>query len=55
MVLDNATVELVSHSVKDARVLFKDGGYIGVNDGDGWRYYPPHKVEHVESNPEARQ
>jgi len=50
MVLDSADVELKSHSVEDARVLFKDGGYIGVNDGDGWVYYPPHKVESVESN-----
>jgi len=55
MVLDNADVVLKSHKVKNARVLFKDGGYIGVNDGDGWTYYPPHKVEHVESNPEASQ
>jgi hypothetical protein len=55
MVLDNADVVLKSHKVENARVLFKDGGYIGVNDGDGWTYYPPHKVEHVESKPEAEQ
>jgi len=50
MVLDSADVQLTSHSVENARVLFKDGGYIGVNDGEGWTYYPPHKVESVESN-----
>ena len=55
MVLDNADVVLKSHKVTNARVLFKDGGWIGVNDGDGWTYYPPHKVEHVESKPETEQ
>jgi len=50
MVLDSADVQLTSHKVFNARVLFKSGGYIGVNDGDGWVYYPPHKVESVESN-----
>jgi len=55
MVLDNADVVLKSHKVTNARVLFKDGGWIGVNDGDGWTYYPPNKVEHVESKPETEQ
>jgi hypothetical protein len=55
MVLDNADVQLTSHKVFNARVLFKSGGYLGVNDGDGWVYYPPHKVESVESTPEAGQ
>jgi hypothetical protein len=55
MVVDNADVVLKSHRIENARVNFKDGGYIGVNDGSGWTYYPPHKVDHVESKPEADQ
>ena len=55
MVVDNADVVLKSHRIENARVNFKTGGYIGVNDGSGWTYYPPHKVEHVESKPEAEQ
>lgn len=51
MALDSATVFLTdTQHYKAARVTFKDGGYIGVNDGDGWMYFPPHRVESIESD-----
>jgi len=55
MVVDNADVVLKSHRIENARVNFKDGGYIGVNDGSGWTYYPPHKVDHVDSHAGGEQ
>jgi len=53
MVLDSATVYLKDTHYKSARVTFKDGGYIGVNDGNGWMYFPPHRVESIESDNKA--
>jgi len=49
--LDNALVHL-SDTVIKGRVLFKESGYIGVNDGSGWVYYPPHRVSEIQSKQE---
>ncbi|HMA78106.1 MAG TPA: hypothetical protein VKP88_03105 [Candidatus Paceibacterota bacterium] len=50
MVLDNATVTLTHGKSVEGRVLFKESGYIGVNTGDGWTYYPQHRVQEIESH-----
>jgi hypothetical protein len=31
------------------RVNFKDGGWIGIFNGEAWSYYPPHEIDHVVS------
>jgi len=50
MVLDNATVHFANGDMMQGRVLFKDGGYIGINEGNGWKYYPPHRIQEVASH-----
>lgn len=51
MSVEDCRVELDTHVVEDCRVNFKDNGWLAVNDGDGWTYYPPHRVESVFSQP----
>jgi len=51
--IEDVTVWFSNGKHVDAdRVKFKDGGWLALNAGDGWVYYPPRSIGRVVSRSE---